>query len=212
MLESILLVSALSIDAFAASVAYGTNQIRMPIGSILLIDFICAFFLGVSLLFGTLVRMVVPEGILIIISFITLMILGIYYLFEGIIKSSLKKSPDPNKRIKINLFKLRVIIDIYMDQTKADFDYSKHLNSKEALYLAFALSLDSLAVGFGSSIVKINCWQVILFSLISGIIAIGSGLFVGRKLALKSKIDLSWLGGIILIILAIMKLFYGYKS
>jgi len=205
-LESILLVLVLSIDAFAASIAYGLNDIKIPIRSILVIDFICAFFLGLSMLIGSMFRMLIPERILIIISFFILLSLGIYYLFEGIVKANLEKVLKSNRKIKVNVFNLGLIVEIYVDQTKADINFSKDLSSKEALYLGAALSLDSIAVGFGSGIMDINYLQVVIFSLIFGIIAIWGGLLVGRKFALNTKIDLSWLSGIILIILAISKI------
>jgi len=72
--------------------------------------------------------------------------------------------------------------------------------------LAIALSLDSLAIGFGSSLGNINYFNVILLSLVSDMIAIWLGLFIGRKFVEKSKLNLSWLAGIILIILAVLKL------
>lgn len=205
-LESILLVLALSLDAFAASIAYGLNDIKIPIRSILIIDFVCAFFLSLSMLIGSMFRVLIPERFLIIVSFLILLSLGIYYLFEGIVKANLEKALKSNKKIKVNVFNLDLIVEIYVDQTKADINYSKDLSSKEALYLGTALSLDSIAVGFGSGIVDINYLQVIIFSLIFGIVAIWGGLFMGRKVALNTKIDISWLSGIILIILAILKI------
>ena len=69
-----------------------------------------------------------------------------------------------------------------------------------------ALSLDSLAVGFGSSLGSINYIYVIVLSLIIGIFSIWIGLLIGEKVARKSKVNLSWLAGIILIILACLKL------
>ncbi|HZJ57716.1 MAG TPA: sporulation membrane protein YtaF [Clostridia bacterium] len=206
MLGSILLVLALSLDAFAASIAYGTNKIRIPLGSILVINFVCSLSLGISLLIGSAVKMIVPGNILIVISFLMLMVLGVYYLFEGIIKASIGRSTGQNKRVKLRLFDVKFIIEIYVDGTKADFNYSKSLSSREAIYLAMVLSLDSLAVGFGSSIVAINCWQVLIFSLVFGIAAIWGGMYIGRRLAKKIEVDVSWIGGIILIILAFMKL------
>ena len=85
-------------------------------------------------------------------------------------------------------------------------DNSKTLNLKEALYLAIALSLDSIAIGFGSGIGNSNYIVVIILSLIWDIIAIWSGLFLGRKFVERTNIDLSWLSGIMLIILALLKL------
>lgn len=206
MLESLLLVLALSLDAFVASIAYGTNKIKIPCISVLIIDVICSTFLGISIILGSMVKTMVPREILVLISFTILMVLGVYYLFEGIVKSYIGRRDHSSKRMKLKLFNFKVIIEIYMDETKADFDSSKTLSPKEALYLATALSLDSIAVGFGSSIWNINYLQVILLSLVFNALALWIGLLLGRKLAIKSKIDLSWLAGIILIVLAVLKL------
>ncbi len=205
MLESILLVAALSLDAFVASIAYGTNRIKIPFSSLIIINFICAFFLAISISFASIIKNLIPGNITSIISFMILMLLGTYYLFESIIKSYLKKKFALRKKLKLNIFNLRFIINVYIDETKADLNNSKHLNSKEALYLAIALSLDSLAIGFGCSLGSINYIQVILFSLIADMIAIIVGLFIGRKFVERTKIDLSWLAGAILIILAFLK-------
>ncbi|NMA95251.1 MAG: sporulation membrane protein YtaF [Clostridiales bacterium] len=205
MLESILLVAVLSLDAFMASMAYGMNKINIPLISISIINVICACFLSLSLFLGSALKRVIPEKLTLIISFTILLCLGIYYLFESIIKSYINVYLNPNKKIKLKLFDLSLIIYIYVDEIKADLDNSKHLNPKESFYLAVALSLDSLAVGFGSGLGGINPIRVVLLSLIFGIIAISMGLFVGRKLAERAKFNLSWLAGVVLIGLAILK-------
>ncbi|MBU5484681.1 sporulation membrane protein YtaF [Clostridium sp. MSJ-11] len=206
MLESILLVSALSLDAFVASIAYGTNKIKIPFSSVAIINIVCSCILGVSLFFGSLVKKFVPGSITSTVSFIILLLLGIYYLFESIIKTYLQKSSTSTRKLKLKFSDIQFIIDIYVDETKADSNNSKDLSAREALYLAVALSLDSLAVGFGSSLGSINYIQVILLSLISGMIAVLSGLFLGKKFVEKSKVNLSWLSGVLLIILAILRL------
>ena len=77
----------------------------------------------------------------------------------------------------------------------------------ETVLLVLALSLDALAVGFGSSLGNINYIYVISLSLIIGMFSIWMGLLIGEKIAKQSKINLSWLAGIILIILACLRLF-----
>ncbi|WP_315116443.1 sporulation membrane protein YtaF [uncultured Clostridium sp.] len=206
MLESILLVSALSLDAFVASIAYGTSKIKIPFSSVAIINIVCSCILGISLFFGSLVKKIVPGNITSIISFIILLLLGIYYLFESIVKTYLQKSSTSTRKLKLKFSDIQFIIDIYVDETKADSNNSKDLSAKEALYLAVALSLDSLAVGFGSSLGSINYIQVILLSLISGMVAVLSGLFLGKKFVEKSKINLSWLSGVLLIVLAVLRL------
>ncbi len=51
MIESLLLVLAVSLDAFVASIAYGTNKIKIPFVSATIINIICSSVLGVSLFF-----------------------------------------------------------------------------------------------------------------------------------------------------------------
>ncbi len=108
--------------------------------------------------------------------------------------------------MKLKLLNIWLVIDIYIDETRADFDNSKTINLKEALYLAIALSIDSIAIGFGTGIGNINYFTVILLSLMWNIIAYGGGLLLGRKFVEKTNINLSWLSGILLIILAFLKL------
>lgn len=205
-METILLVLALSLDAFVASLAYGSRKIKIPLTSIIIINIVCTFLLTISILGGSIIKKILPGNIALIISFTILMLLGIYYLFEGVTKAYLEKKIDKAEKIKLEMFDICFIVDIYFDETKADYDHSKDLDSKEAIYLAIALSLDSLAVGFGSSLGSINYIYVIVLSLIIGILSIGIGLLIGEKIARKSKINLSWLAGIILIVLACLKL------
>lgn len=203
-MENLLLVLALSLDAFVASIAYGTNRIRIPFSSVLIISLLCSSSLGISLLLGSQIKKILPENIGLVISFIILILLGIYYLFESIVKSYLKDKSG--EKIKVKLFDVWLFVDIYVDGTKADLNLSKSLDPKEALYLAMALSLDSLAVGFASSLSNVNYLSVIVLSIVIGMISIWSGINLGKKLVEKVDINLSWLSGILLIILAVLKL------
>ncbi|HHV38376.1 MAG TPA: sporulation membrane protein YtaF [Tepidimicrobium sp.] len=205
-METFLIVFTLSLDAFVASIAYGTNRIEMPFKSMVIIDIVCTSLLAISVFLGTLVRNILPQNYTSIISFLILMLLGIYYLLEGVIKTYIKKVFILDKEFKFKLFDIWFVITVYMDEIKADFDNSKILSLKEALYLGIALSLDSLAIGFGSSLRNINCIGVISLSLIANMVAIWGGLAIGKRFIERTKVNLSWLAGIILIILAFLKL------
>ncbi|MBU5675402.1 sporulation membrane protein YtaF [Alkaliphilus sp. MSJ-5] len=204
MTESILLVLALSLDAFVASIAYGTNKIKIPFISVAIINIACSSVLAFSLFLGSIVKKIIPVNITSVFSFLILLVLGVFYLFQSLIKAYITKPSNQNKEVQLKMSDL--IINIYVDETSADFDNSKDLNPKEAIYLAIALSLDSLAVGFGSSLGNINYIQVILFSLFWGMMAIWLGVFIGKKFAEKLNINISWLSGVLLMILAIKNL------
>lgn len=205
MLESILLVTALSIDAFVASIAYGTNKIKIPFLSVITINIVCTSLLGVSLYLGSMVRELVPGNIMGYIGIIILLILGIYQLFEGVVKNLIHKHLEEDKKVNFQLFNFKFVLEVYVDEIKADFDGSRRLNAKEALALAVALSMDGLAAGFGTALGNVNYAQVLLASLFFHMGAVWLGVWVGSKLAEKSKINMSWASGTILIFLAFFR-------
>ena len=207
MIESFLLVSSVCIDCFVASIAYGTNKIRIPILSALIISFIGSFVLGLSLFLGSFLKDLLPSYLCVILSFLILMIIGLYRFFEGIFKSFINKRCSHDKPFKFKIFDFYFILQVYADETKADFDKSKTLSLKEATYLAFALSFDSIAVGFGSSLVSISLFNTIILCFVVGLCLILLGVFLGKKIVEKTNINLSWLSGLILMILATLKLF-----
>ena len=207
MIETLLLVLSVSIDSFLASISYGTSKIRIPFSSALIVDIISSTMLGSSLLVGSFLQDYISLNIAKIISFIILFLLGIYRLFESILKSYINNNSKELSPFKFKLFDFNFVLQVYADEIKADFDKSKILTSKESIYLAFALSLDSLAVGFGSSLLTINYIEVFIVSIIIGLIAILLGACVGRKFVESTNLNLSWLSGLMLIILAFLRVF-----
>ena len=189
--NSILLVGALSIDAFVASFAYATSKIKIPFKSALIINVVSTTILGIALFTGSFVSKFIP-------SVFTTSICTLKALIGP--KGSLTR----NYEFKVSDF--RFFLNVYIDNTAADVDHSLTLSPKESFSLALALSLDGLAAGFGAGLVAANFIQIIIFSLIINIIAILGGCFVGNKIAEKTELNLSWLSGVTLILLAFLKL------
>ncbi|MGN0144443.1 MAG: sporulation membrane protein YtaF [Clostridium sp.] len=205
MLISLLLVSSLCIDSFVASIAYGTSKIKIPPKSIIIINLVCTLTLAVSLFVGSIFKSFLPGNLPAALGFIILMSLGIYRLFEYFFKSYISKRSKCDHPLKFKIFDFNFILQVYADETKADFDKSKYLSPKESFYLALALSLDSLAVGFGSSLGSINYIQTLILCFAMGVLAVSVGVFLGKKFSEKLHLELSWLSGALLIILAIIR-------
>ncbi len=206
-LEAMMLASALSLDAFIASFAYGSKKIRIPFKSAQVISLICSSITGLSLLAGTILRQYIPDWLTITISFVVLFILGIIKLLDSITKSIIRKYSNLNKEIKFSMFNFKFILNLYANPEDADIDASKTLSPTESASLAFALSLDGITVGLGAAIGNVNGLAVFICSLITDMTAVLLGSFSGNKAAKKISFNLSWLSGIILIILAFSKLF-----
>ena len=206
-LEAIILALTCSVDAFAASFAYGTNKIKIPFISNQIINFICCFTLGISLLLGSIIKNYIPPNLTVIICFIILFILGIIKLFDSITKSLIRKYNNINKELKFSFFNFKFILKLYADPEEADIDSSRDISPMEAVALALSLSLDGLAIGFGAALTNINILVVVIAALLINMIALLFGVSLGNKIAKKSSVNLSWISGVILIILAIFKLF-----
>ena len=205
MLESILLVLSLCVDACVASFAYGTNKIKIPLRSSIILTGISTLFLMISISTGSLIHSIIPEDIAHIICFLLLFILGFMRLFEGFLKNYLNKRALSPNNIEVTLFDFKLVLNVYANATLADLDHSKCLSSKESFYLGVALSLDSLIVGFGAALGPISSVEVFIFSIIFNLLAIIFGALLGSKCAEKTELDLSWISGVILIILALQK-------
>jgi putative Mn2+ efflux pump MntP len=76
----------------------------------------------------------------------------------------------------------------------------------EALSLAIALSFDGFAVGLGAALVEINVWYIIILSFIIGILAIVLGSSFGNLISKKISMNISWLSGILLLVIAFLKI------
>ena len=205
--QAVLLVSALSADAFVSAFAYGTKSIRIPLVSVMVINIICSVMLAVSLFMGELIRPFLPESAAKIFCFVILLFLGIIKLLDNALKSFIKKYNRLNRQIKFKILNLHFILNVYANPEDADKDNSLVLSPAEAASLAVALSLDGLAAGAGTALGGTNKPLVIALSLIIGVLAITLGCFLGNKAADKSRADFSWLGGAGLIMLAFYKLF-----
>ena len=205
MVQSLILVLSLCIDTFVTSIVYSSNKIKIPVVSGLIIDTICSLFLAISLFFGYLIKDFIPINIASTISFLLLLILGVYRLFEAFFKNLIKKYYDKGSPLTFKIFEFKFILQIYADEVKADLDESKILSPKEAFFLAVALSLDSLTVGFGCSLGTVNYLATVLLSFLVGALLLVLGGYVGKNISKNYNLNLSWLSGVLLIKLAFIR-------
>ena len=187
--------------------AYGSNRIKIPFLSVQVINVICSLILGIALLLGSVVSRYIPSWFTGIICFIILFAIGLIKLLDSITKSIIRKYNNISKEIKFSFLNFKFILNLYANPEDADIDSSKVLSVKESIALAISLSLDGLAVGFGAALTNVSRPAIILTSFITNTLAVVLGCNLGNKIASKIFLNLSWLGGTILIIMAFAKLF-----
>jgi len=205
LLHAAAIAVSVSIDAMAASFAYGCKRIKIPLTSLIIIAVTCAATIGLAFLFGTAVMYRIPPGLAAGLSFSILFIIGIIKLFDSITKSIIRKYTQINKELKFSIFNFKLVLHLYADPEAADVDISKSISPREAVVLAVSLSLDGFAVGLGAALAGVNGLWLVAFTLVCGFAALLAGCRLGNKLA-SLQFNVSWLAGALLIGLAFLQL------
>jgi putative Mn2+ efflux pump MntP len=179
LLEIILLVTAVSVDAFGAGFAYGVHRIRVPWVSVIIIAGMSGLTLVFSLLAGNVIGSLIPERLTRYFSFLLLFILGLVKLFD---RSGHHEAEEANK------------------------DQDDLVSPAEALTLGIALSVDCIAAGIGAGIPGAEIPGTFILSFFIGAIAVWSGSGLGHLIAVRCRSNLCWVSGCLLLLLAFMKL------
>lgn len=204
--DILILVLALCTDTFVSGIAYGANQVNISWQKMMAASGISSGVLGLSLAFGGAVNGLLPEGIAEGIACFLFLLLGVIRLLDYIIKKYINNHISVHKDISFSISGLSIIINIYGNPLAADWDHSKSLSWKETVMFSFAMSIDSLVAGTLSGFLHMPVLLTTGISLFLGIAVMEAGLLLGRKLASRRGWDLSWISGILFLLLAFFKL------
>ena len=213
LLTCLLLALSVSIDSFGIGITYGLRDTKISIISKILLFFISIFFTSISIIFGNFLINVLPRNYIKLIGSILLFCIGMWIIYQTLKKEKNIPSNISNKEPKIYSFFIKflgITIKIIRNPISSDLDNSKTIDWKEAIFLGVALSIDSIGVGIGSSIIGVNSF---LFSILVAsfqLIFLSLGKNISMKIIKLSKLPeniWSIISGILLIIIAISKYF-----
>lgn len=205
-LPIILFLIAVSIDSSTAGLTYGTSGVYIKPSAYCLLICIPAVFITISNRLGALLLRFLPENLLPLISFLLFFLLALEKLAESLIRHLADKYPSLAKNWGCKIKQVNIIFTIYLSPEDANRDDKQVLTAKEALFLSLALSLDSILVGMAFTIVAIP-WMLLFFlAAFMNYLFFLTGYGAGRVLSAKTKVDLSWLSGLFLLLLAVSSL------
>lgn len=210
MIEMMILVTALSVDAFAAGFVYGADRVKVPPASALVMSGISSAMLLISLCLGGRAQAWLSDAAARRVSFLILLLLGLVKLFDSSVKSLIRACgaiyKEMDKRLRVSVLNIHLILSVYADVEKANPDDSI-LSPAEALSLGAALSLDSGLAGIGAGMMAGHLWAAVVFSMAANMAAITAGCRLGRVTAGKTNLNLSWFSSLLLLVLAFGRLF-----
>lgn len=215
LINSIVLALSSSIDSLGIGFTYGIKNTKISyLGNVVLLGI--SFSISVlSIWFGNSIRAVFSDNVLKWFGSFILILVGLFMLFQALkkdnkINSDLKCKESEEKIYSFFIKFLGITIKIIKNPTYSDFDNSKSIDSREALFLGLALSLDSFCIGTCGSIIGIDS---VIFPLLISIFQLCFllfGNFIGTKLNQISKLpNNTWsiISSILLILIGFIRFF-----
>ena len=140
------------------------------------------------------------------LSFFGLLAVGIFKLTEYAIRKYIERHKFLCKKVKISFSQLSFILSIYNNPVMADRDHSATMSCVEAVFFALAMSLDGMFGGLGAGFTGKNIYFTVMGSFVVSFCAVLCGCRIGMQASKRWKTDVSWLGGVLFVILAFQKM------
>lgn len=198
MIRAVLLAAAVCVDSLFAAMGCSADGIRIPKRSALLISAVGTAFLGFSLFCGEMLAGLLPAQLHRFGGALLLGVMGLAQLCKGLLRQLFRR------RDRLQVHWLGFVVQICLDETTADADGSKVLTLGEAFAFAAAFSVDSLASGLGAGLTAPQILPCLALTLLLGFVMTMLGSRIGT--ALCRRCDLTWIGGILLILLAVLRI------
>lgn len=198
-----LFLLAVTLDSLTAGLTYGTRQVRIKMFSYLILICVPALFITAANQIGSLLACLLPPQVLPWISFLLLSMLGISKLTESLIRRLSRKHPSLARNWGCKIKQINIIFTIYLSPEDANQEDLQILSAKEALLLSLALSLDSILVGMAFTAEPISWILLFLLAILFNLLFFLLGYLLGHFLCHLFQVDLSWLSGLFLLLLAL---------
>ena len=207
-LSCFVLALTLSLDGICVGVTYGIKKTHILSISKLIIFSVLFIVSTCSITLGKFIIKIFPISFANFLGIVLLVLMGIWIIYQSFVPKKEKESKQKTYNFFIRPF--GITIKIIKNPVNSDLDNSKFIDSKEALYLGFALSLDNFCAGVGCSAIGINLLLFPLFTSLFHVLFLTLGYQLGLNVANHSKIpDNIWsiISGLLLIGLGVFKLF-----
>ncbi len=176
-LKNCILIFALTMDSFMVSFSYGASRIKIPFSVVAGMNLVMSGMLGIAVWMGNGFAHFLKGRTTDILAGVLLGGMGGYQIYQSV---RAQKQNATKKTGKLNLM--------------------------SGMILAMALSIDSVAVGMGAGLLEGVRWMLVAGAFLWGIFMMEIGWKLGKYCAKFYKKDLSWIGGLCLLLLAFFAL------
>ncbi|MGO4540554.1 MntP/YtaF family protein [Paenibacillus sp. 2TAB19] len=227
---------AVSLDGFGVGVTYGLRRIKIPFLSVFIIACCSGLIIWLSMQVGSWLSGYLSEFAARLIGACVLIVIGGFALFqlrrgrddqsatadaEEVAATIEHKAVETSSAsaterilasntalvVMVELKRLGLVIQILRTPQVADVDKSGTISASEAVMLGVALSLDAFGAGLGAAMIGLPALMTaLIIAAFSAIFLLGGIRFGFQCSNWRGMQTLSFLPGILLIIMGIMKL------
>ncbi len=198
---------AISADGFMVGLSYGLNKIRIPLTSLLVIALASCIAVTTSMLVGQgLLIYLQPRGAA-NIGALVIIAVGIYFLLTAFREKINRLEIDEQEPfITFSIRFLGIIVQILKEPSKADFDASGEISTREAFFLGLALALDALGAGVGVAMTGFNILYTAITVGVVKFMVVNLGIILGHRVSNRRLQSItSWVPGLVLICIGLME-------
>lgn len=204
-----LFLTAVSIDSVTAGLTYGTQRVHIRPLSYLILVCVPAVFITAANRIGFHIVSFLPQSALPILSFTLLSVLGLGKLSESLLRLLAHKYPSLTRNWGCKIKQINIIFTVYLSPEDANQEDLHLLSPKEALLLALALSLDSVLAGMAFHTGALPLTVLFVLASLFNLLLFAFGYGLGHLISSVLHVDLSWLSGLFLLLLAVLSAFSG---
>lgn len=221
MLFTILLAVILSIDCLGVGLSYGMRHVILPWYGRVIISCCSGVAIAVSMVLGKLLEGIIPGEQIHLFGESMLVCLGVFFLVRSIMELRKEKveelctdeagcaCAETTPLFQWRVPGLDVMINIMNNPQHADLDRSGQINSKEAVWLGFALAMDSFGAGVCIALMGFSMFWVSVCTLSFAFLLVTAGyLWGGRAGENPAYRKLQLLPGIMLITLGMIRILF----
>lgn len=202
-----LIAICVSLDSLGIGLTYGLKNTKISLHAKLILFIISIIITSISIILGNFICKIFEPIFSKILGCLLLCFMGLWIIIQSITNNKEQTKKEYHFFIKF----LGITIQIIRDPNYSDLNKSNKIEGKEALYLGTALSLDSIGIGIGSSIMGINSFLFPLLASTFQLFFLSIGSFLGKKIKNISNIPeniWSIISGCLLIFVGISKIVF----
>ncbi len=211
-LATILLLSLSSnLDNIGVGVSYGIRKINIPFTSNLLIASVTSCGTLLSVLLGQSIYLFISPEMAALLGGGIIIAAGIWVIFQ---EKFMHRGHEPQEETRLVAatglprFGFRQIVSILDNPIIADWDFSGHIDLREAIALSLGLTINNIPNGVGAGMLGLSpillTISVFGFSILTIWIGISGGLFGFHRLGKLTGV----ISGLILIFVGVYEIFF----